>query len=101
MEAAQPAAGDALPVAAGDPAFRGPDQRAGPRDERSHWLGPVLAPGAFVPEAPPGTVQIAFTAGHRTAPPPQLAGGPRRPSGGQGRPRHARVPPGPGAATRT
>ena len=51
MEAAQPAAGDALAVAAGDPALRGPGQRPGPGDERRDRLGPVLAPGAFVPEA--------------------------------------------------
>src|SRR2546429_3851648 len=101
MEAAQPAAGDALPVAAGDPAFRGPDQRAGPRDERSHWLGPVLAPGAFVPEAQSGTVQIAFTAGHRTAPAPQRAGAPRPPCRVKVGPRQACVPPGAAAALRT
>ncbi len=98
MEAAQPAPGDALPVAASDPAFRGPGQRAGPRDERRDRLGPVLAPGAFMPEAQAGTVQVAFTAGHRAAPALQRAGDPRRRRGVKLRPGQARAYPGAAAA---
>ena len=94
VETAQPAPGDALPVTARDPAFRGPGQRAGPRGERRNRLGPVLAPGALMPEAQAGAVQIAFTAGHRAVPRTQRAGGPRRRRGVKIGPAQARVHPG-------
>src|SRR5487761_1348174 len=98
VEAAQPAPGDALAVAASDPAFRGPGERAGPRDERRDRLGPVLAPGAFMPEAQAGAVQVAFTARHRAAPALQRAGGPWRRRGVELRPGQARAYPAAAAA---
>jgi hypothetical protein len=98
VEVAQPAPGDALAVAASDAAFRGPGQRAGPCDERRDRLGPVLAPGAFVPEAQPGAVQVAFTAGHRAVPALQRPGGPRRRRGVELRPGQAHAHPGAAAA---
>src|SRR5262249_38074822 len=52
VETAQPAPGDALPVAASDPAFHGPGERPGPRDERRARPGPAPAPGPVTPEDP-------------------------------------------------
>ena len=98
MEAAQPAAGDALPVAAGDPAPGGPGQRPGPGDEHRDRFAPVLAPAAFMPETQAGTVQIAFTTGHRAAVPAQRPGGTRRRRGVELRPGHVRAHPGAAAA---
>jgi hypothetical protein len=98
VETAQPAPGDSLPVAASDPAFRGPGQRAGSRDERRDRLGPVLAPGAFMAETQAGAMQVALTAWHRAASALQRASGPRRRRGIELRPGQARAYPGAAAA---
>src|SRR6266545_1546469 len=98
MKAAQPAAGDALPITAGDPALGGPGQRPGPGDEYLDRLASVLSPAALMPETQAGTVQIAFTAGNRATPAEQRPGRPRRRGGVELRPGQARAYPGAAAA---
>lgn len=58
----------------------------GSRDELRYRFAAVLAPVAFKPGTQTAAVQIALTAGHRAAPGPQRACGPRRRRGVELRP---------------
>lgn len=67
VEPAQPAAADLLTAAAGDSAVAAAGQRPCPGRERIYWLGPLLSPGPFVPEAQAVAVQLAPAARHQAA----------------------------------
>ena len=87
-------------VAAGDPAVRGPGQRAGPGDESATGsVDPVLAPARSCRKHNPAAVQIALTAGHRArgrGRSGRVAA--RRRGGVEVRPAQTRAGPGPAAA---